>query len=224
MLGKSPANFKDIVGLTFWCLTVIRRAPKRKKPTCAFWECRCSCGNTAIVRAVDLIYGHTKSCGCLRAQKIRSVGRLRKTHGATGTVEHRIWSSMKQRCENPSIPGYENYGGRGIKVCARWRYSLENFIADMGKRPSARHSIDRIDTNGNYEPGNCRWATTKQQARNRRSNRVLEYEGKRATLTDFALEYGISKITLRDRLNRGWSIDRALTVIPGTVGRWTPKT
>jgi hypothetical protein len=224
MLGKSPANFRDLIGLTFWCLTVVRRAPNRKKQTCALWECRCSCGGTTIVRTVDLVYGHTKSCGCLRARVMRSIGEQRTTHGATGTAEHRIWSGIKQRCENPSFRGYKNYGGRGIKICSRWRDSLENFLADMGKRPSARHSIDRIDTNGDYEPDNCRWATMSQQARNRRNNRVLEFAGKRATLTEFALEYGISKITLKDRLNRGWSLDRALTVIPGTVRRWTPKT
>lgn len=120
------------------------------------------------------------------------------------------WDRMKQRCNDPKHVAYARYGGRGIKVCERWGDSFEAFLADMGERPSKAHSLDRIDTDGNYDPGNCRWATPQQQQRNRRNVPKLQAFGRAQTLTDWAEEYGVNKRALRSRLVRGWSLERAL--------------
>lgn len=121
--------------------------------------------------------------------------------------EFGIWSAMKSRCANPKV---KNYGARGITVCERWLESFDNFIADMGKRPSRGHSIDRIDVNGNYEPGNCRWATKFQQARNRRSNRPITVDGRTMLLVEWANEAGLAPAVIAGRLHRGWSPERAV--------------
>jgi hypothetical protein len=136
----------------------------------SYWLCQCDCGGKTTVRSDALLRGQSTSCGCLQAE-----GTLRRTHGESGSwrkglkksIEYSTWQTMIVRCEYPKAKGYERYGGRGIKVCERWRNSFENFLADMGRRPSSKHSIDRIDNDGNYEPGNCRWATDDIQNANR---------------------------------------------------------
>ncbi len=120
---------------------------------------------------------------------------------------------MLTRCENPRCEAYPRYGGRGIEVCKRWQ-TFENFLADMGPRPSADHSIDRIENDGNYEPGNCRWATDAEQNQNTRSNRLLTYAGRTQPLSVWAREFGIRRETVRERLKAGWDVERALTVAP----------
>lgn len=178
--------------------------------------CRCDCGDKRIAVLSELRRGNTKSCGCL-SRELRSiaVGRRSITHGESDCKTHRIWRAMKSRCNNPRVHNYQDYGGRGISVCPQWEKSYEMFIADMGHCPSGA-SIDRIDNDGNYEPGNCRWATRADQNRNRRDNVMLTFAGKTMCLTDWASEIGMNERTLRNRIKHyGWSIKDALTIPVG---------
>lgn len=140
-----------------------------------------------------------------------------KTHGMSHSPEFGVWWAMRKRCENPNTEQFDNYGGRGISVCKRWR-SFGNFIADMGSRPSCGHSIDRIDVNGNYEPDNCRWATKAEQARNRRNNIYATINGETKVLKDWADKLGIAYTTVRYRMKRlGMSAEEALNTPAGTI-------
>lgn len=204
---KSPSNFKNITGETFGRLTVIERRGSNKdwKP---MWLCRCECGNEGVFQGKLLKNGTTKSCGCLR-EELR--GSLNRTHGKSGTSEYNTWCRMVARCENKESSDFSDYGGRGIKVCLRWRNSFSSFIADMGSKPSPLFSIGRINNDGNYEPGNCRWETASQQASNRRSSRMLECNGVSKTITQWSRETGISRRVISYRINKiGWSVFDAL--------------
>lgn len=192
----------DMTGQVLGRLTVVRRAGSTKDGK-ARWDCVCVCGRTLAVEGKSLRTGNTRSCGCLKAE-----GNAFR-HGKCHTPEWVVWCSMRQRCSDPKTKSYVDYGGRGIRVCRRWSEFL-SFFEDMGKRP-AGCSIDRIDTNGNYTPKNCRWATRKQQNRNTRRNRFLVYRAQRRCLSEWcellALEYG----TTLTRLNLGWSVTKAFT-------------
>ena len=171
------------------------------------WLCRCDCGTEKVVSAGHLRSGHTRSCGCLK-------GRNSITHGCAvgGKPElvYGLWSTMKQRCLNPNSDKYKDYGGRGIRVCERW-LKFENFLADMGRPPGSGYSIDRIDNDGDYEPGNCRWATLQEQATNKRNNIMLDWHGERMTLAEAARRAGLNRSTVWRRIRRGWAADRALS-------------
>lgn len=194
----------DRLGQRYGRLLVTERAPnKSATDTNARWKCVCDCGRETVQYGQDLKKGKVISCGCWNDEK-------RYKHGMAKTAIYNIWQHIHQRCENPKDAAYENYGGRGIKVCERWN-SFENFVADMGIRPTG-YSIDRINNDGNYEPSNCRWATTKQQLNNRRNNRVLELNGERKTVAEWADQLGVKYDLIRNRVDRyGWSIERALT-------------
>lgn len=159
------------------------------------WVCKCDCGKTIEVVTNRLTSGHTKSCGCLKAERgadnIAVATERRKTHGMTKTKIFSLWSSMIERCSNPNKDRYAGYGGRGIYVCDRWKV-FENFYADMGERPEG-HSLDRIDNDGPYSPENCRWAPIKTQNRNKQRTRFLVVGGVRKPLMAVADELGISK-------------------------------
>lgn len=157
----------------------------------------------------SLTSGNTTSCGCLHREGLAARNR---THGMSRTPEYEVWQAMIARCHRPGATFYELYGGRGITVCDAWREPFEAFIADVGRRPSAAHEIDRIDNDGNYEPGNVRWATRTQQARNTRRNRVLAHDGRTLTLVEWSAETGIAAELIRARIDRlGWSVSDALS-------------
>lgn len=137
------------------------------------------------------------------------VGATYKTHPS----EYRAWSCMRTRCSNPKFVDWDIYGGRGIRVCARWS-SFANFFEDMGVKPSPKHSLDRKDSNGNYEPDNCRWATPKEQANNCSTNRKVTFNGETLPLPEWAARIGITRESLRDRIDGGWTIEKALTTPP----------
>lgn len=182
---------------------------------CRRVECRCDCGSIEVFRLPALRSGKTQSCGCLALEMAiergHKYGGQTKTHGGTGTAEYQIWLGMKARCLNPNSPGYERYGARGIGVCQRWIDSFPAFLADMGPRPSEVHSIDRYpNQSGNYEPGNCRWATAKEQARNTRGNVILEIDGRCLCVSEWAEELAVSASLIFHRLERGWSAEDAL--------------
>jgi hypothetical protein len=171
---------------------------------------RCECGKTITEHAGALESGHTKSCGCLH----RDLVRIKNTrHGGRGLPVYRIWIAIIERCENPKSTGYHLYGGRGIRVCERWRESFPAFLADMGERPSDRHSIDRVDPNGNYEPANCRWATGSEQAKTKRGARLITYQGEQYTAMGLARELSIPYSAFRSRIRKGESVDQILSAL-----------
>jgi len=175
--------------------------------------CQCECGNILTIRTASLRAMTSLSCGCLQKEV---TSRMSKIHGKVHTAEYNIWTNIAQRCNNPNTAQYHDYGGRGIRVCDRWRepngQGFLNFLEDMGERPSKDLTIDRHpDKNGNYEPGNCRWATRIEQAQNKRNNVMLTYNGRTQCLTDWANELGMRASGIYYRLKAGWPIDKALT-------------
>lgn len=204
--------FKDLTGKRFGRWTVISLAGKRIFPNSYgkhLWNCRCDCGTEKIVQGGNIANGWSLSCGC-------ATGCLSKVEdmGESPAVLHekRIWKAMLDRCLNPKNKRHADYHDRGITVCKRWLESFENFLSDMGKRPTLSHSIDRINNDGNYEPGNCRWATRKEQQRNQCNTIMLTLNGETMNVYDWSERTGISRITLSGRLYRGWTDEEALTI------------
>ena len=198
----------DLVGKKFGRLLVKEQAGRNihKQP---MWRCICDCGELKIVAGFRLRYGKTSSCGCYRRELTKHKALV---HGDHGTPEHRVWEAIKRRCLNKNSTQFKHYGGRGITVCSRWMKSYENFLADMGRKPSPKHSIDRINNNELYSPENCRWVTHTEQMNNTRSNRLLTFRGKTQNLTQWAKEIGIGGSTLHHRIVRAkWPIEMALT-------------
>lgn len=178
----------------------------------AKWECQCDCGKTTIVRGQDLRNGHTTSCGCY-GQAIRSAAgvKARNGHGLSRTPIYWVWRSMIQRCYNHKSTHFKDYGGRGIEVCSRWR-KFDNFLIDMGPIPEGLTLDRHPDNNGNYEPGNCRWATWEEQQNNRRNTVIIEYDNRRLSLSQWARVTGISRHSIRWRIRSGWPLHLALTL------------
>jgi len=202
-MGHPAHNFVDVTGMRFGRLVVLRRCERNSIGGKARWECRCDCGANHEAASDLLKSGKISSCGCLQRELLQSRNHLTKfKHGKTGTQVYRVWVNMKHRCQNPDADCYANYGGRGISVCARWMDSFEAFVADMGPRPRGG-SIDRIDVNGNYEPANCRWASSLEQGRNKRNTRYVEVDGVRGKLPEMAERLGITYSALKNRAARG---------------------
>lgn len=201
---------EDLTGQIFGRLVVIKFygvSPGGNR----LWECKCICGRARVVAGGNLKSGNTSSCGCFRAEKAAIRARQRATHGKSHSIEYALYRGMIGRCANEGAGNYEYYGGRGIKVCARWkgRNGFANFWNDMGPRPSPQHSIERRDTNGPYAPNNCYWATAEEQAQNKRNTRRIELDGTIISLRKACRIRGISYDLVLQRVQRGWSIERA---------------
>lgn len=194
----------SLSGQVFGRLTVIDRAESDKKGNAA-WNCVCACGERRRVLAQSLRSGASRSCGCLNKE---IVSQNTKRHGRSKTLDYKAWHAMIQRCTNPRHEKWRRYGARGISVCDRW-LTFESFIEDMGERPAGM-TIDRIDNDGNYDPGNCRWANQMTQGSNRGNNRRLLIGGTEMTISEAARTHGISLMTVRSRLSAGWTTEDAL--------------
>lgn len=215
IIGEKPFTGQDITGKRFGRLTVVglygfKRSKSRPNQREVVWNCQCDCRKNINVGQSSLCYGNTKSCGCLHLERAYA---FRRTHGQCVNRKPSkiimVWNSMKQRCLNPKNKHYYCYGGAGIHICARWM-KFENFLADMGEPPLGM-SLDRIDNCGHYEPENCRWATSVQQANNKRTNRILEHAGRRMTLAQWARELKLGASVISGRIMLGWPIAEALS-------------
>lgn len=194
---------KDLVGQKFGKLTALQQAGRDKRGE-TLWMCKCECGNVVNVLSSNLRTGHTKSCGCLK-----NVASNYK-HGKAGTPLYKIWANMIQRCNNPDSTYYHRYGARGISVCDRW-LKFENFYADMGENPKG-FCLERIDNDGDYCPGNCKWVSPKEQARNRETSVDITYQGRTQCVSAWEEELGFKHGTLWMRLyTYNWPIEKAMT-------------
>jgi hypothetical protein len=197
----------DLTNKRFGRLVVIKRAENDKKGN-AMWLCKCDCGEIKPINGSRLRMGKTNSCGCLSQEVSKTI---HITHNKSGSKVHNTWLRIKSRCYCSNNIEYSIYGGRGIKVCDRWLESFENFYKDMGEPPTSKHSIDRIDVNGNYEPSNCKWSTMVEQCNNRRTNHYLVFNNEKLTITQWARKLGLPRKTLDNRIKLGWSVEKALT-------------
>lgn len=204
--GSIPAaSTISLTGQRFGRLVVIGEIRGRGAHT--RWLCQCDCGKATTPRATHVKSGASRSCGCV-------VGRWR--HGMASSREYRILEGIVTRCTKTDHHNYAYYGGRGVRVCDRWRFGegdlsgIECFLADIGPAPTKAHTVDRIDVNGNYEPGNCRWATRKEQARNFRRNIWVEYKGERRLLIELCEAVGMNPQVAKNRIERGWSVEDAV--------------
>ena len=209
----------DLCGKRFGKFIVLHSTDKRSHAN-VLWLCQCDCGKTSLLDRGKLLNGNTTSCGCERRRLMQTSHNPSLKHGFA-RVKHKhpiyyIWKEMRARCQNQQTKHYHRYGGRGIKVCDGWKDSFETFLVDMGDRPSSKHSIDRIDGDGNYEPSNCRWATALEQASHRRISQKLtlqqvhEMRGLKSKMesTQIALMFGMSKTATHRILNNKSWIDR----------------
>lgn len=212
----------NLIGSQFGYLTVIgKKRDIRGKCIRVYWLCKCVCGTEKYVLGDTLKIGRSKSCGCKQVEL-----RLNKmnTHLSSNTSEYNIWAGLKSRCLNTNSQSYASYGGRGIKICDEWIESFINFLNDMGKRPSSKHSIDRIDNNGDYCKSNCRWVESIIQANNTRANRIIEYNNISDTLSNWARKLNISRDVLNTRIYKlGWSIDKAFETPVGKRGGYKKR-
>lgn len=202
-----------LIGRKIGRLTVIKKS-EDSSPRKIRYVCLCDCGNTKIISGNNLGIGRTESCGCLWRERVKNNG---VEHGLSRTRIHKVWSGMIERCSLKSAGSYLNYGGRGISVCEEWKNFIKFYEWAMENGYSDDLTLDRIDVNGNYEPGNCRWATHIQQSNNRRNNRFIECNGVIHTEAEWSRMIGGGNGTVSRRLKHGWSIEDAVTVKAGTI-------
>lgn len=208
---KYGPRFKDISGQRFGMLIVVSFAGADKKRG-PLWLCRCDCGIDKYIRYRNLAQG-TRSCGC---NNIKLFIERATSHELSHSPEYQVWHKAKQRCFNPNTKAFKSYGGRGITMCPEWTESFARFYADMGPRP-AGYTLERTDVNGDYESGNCIWASTKAQSRNKRSNTFVTHDGETLCIADWAERLGVSYRTLAERYHKGQSIFVARTGKPSLV-------
>lgn len=206
----------DLTGRTFgrWTVLSYYGVINEKR----YWLCRCSCGTERRVSAAHLKRGKSTNCGCQRKE---TMARNHLTHGMSFTSTYRIWAAMITRCTNKNTHAFPRYGGRGISVCDRWQHDFQNFLDDMGLRPSTKYSIDRIDNDLGYEPSNCRWATATEQARNKRDTHWITAFNERKALIDWIEDPRciVSRMTVERRIKKGMSPEQAMTALPHSGGR-----
>ena len=216
----------ELIGKVFGRLTIISKAGQLTTNAIR-WNATCSCGSTTIVTSNKLSMGHTKSCGCLNSDKrlknLTYRGGGKPTHGYSGndTPEYHTWKSMRGRCNRVTDKSYENYGGRGIGICDEWN-DFQRFFSDMGPKPTPHHSIDRINNNKGYSKDNCRWATSIMQMNNTRRSRLVNYNGKVFTTAEVAKMTGVRSCTIRYRMDKGLSIDEAVSLPLHSVYKLCP--
>lgn len=200
----------DMVGQKYGRLTVTDLVTSHDKHT--RWKAICECGNVKEYKGILLRQGKTKSCGCLQRELVAErMSQSKKTHGLTYTDTWHSWRSMRNRCLTKSHKSYARY--KDVKICDRWLVSFEAFLEDMGERP-AGCTLDRIDNEGPYSPGNCRWATQKTQSRNRRGNAVLTLNGESCTIAEWAEKIGVRRSTISKRLNAyGKTVEECLSPV-----------
>jgi hypothetical protein len=199
-------RFRDLEGQRFNMVAVGRYCGRQGGHT--LWECTCDCGKVYVTSKAVIVNPTNRSCGCHR-DRVR--GKSSITHGMTATAEYEIWCGIKKRCFNSNHRAYKDYGGRGITMLQRWADSFEEFLKDVGPRPLSDSEIDRYpDNNGNYEPGNVRWASPKEQANNRRSSRLITVNGKTKTLTQWGESSGLGWAVIKSRLDHGMPPDLAV--------------
>lgn len=211
----------DVTGERYGRLTAIAFA--RKIGGRRYWSFACDCGNTKEANLAQVRHGKILSCGCIMREHREAFGQANLRHGMSRTPTYKSWLHMVNRCTNSGRDQlWKYYGARGIKVCERWMV-FDNFFADMGERPAGT-TIDRVDVNGHYEPGNCRWATFIEQCNNRRTSRVVTFRGQSMTMAQLAKAFGIPIGTMWYRLENGWTVEDAAT-IEVKVGRnqFTPR-
>lgn len=198
----------DLTNLTFGLLRVLDFAGRDAHGR-ARWHCQCECGGEAVSEAYNLKSGNTTSCGCVHRERVLAASR---THGQKGSPLYQRWKGMKQRTSDPNDKQFADYGGRGIKVCERWM-SFERFAADMGPTFREGLSLERIDVDGDYSPGNCTWITIAEQQRNKRTTIRVTFRGQTKPLVEWCELLGLNPKSVRQRIRRrGWPIERALTV------------
>lgn len=200
------SRFIDLIGQRFGRLAVLARA-ENSRTGHTRWLCRCDCGEPTVIRTDTLRSSVSTSCGCLRKEIYTTHGDAKRNKIAK---EYSAWHHMKDRCLNPTDKAYAYYGGRGIRVCTRWLNSYENFLADMGRCPEGMNSIDRIENDGNYEPGNCKWTTTIQQARNMRSNVWVSFCGTRMIKEDWLQKLNVCRSSWNRQIKKGLTNEQAL--------------
>lgn len=201
-----PGKLIDLTGCVFGRLTVTGRANAQGKPR---WICTCSCGGQTTTTGPNLKRGMARSCGCLR-EEMRRRPKWSEPVSANRS-EYNSWTNARRRCEDPDDRYFHLYGGRGIEMCEAWRNDFSAFLRDMGRKPGPSYSIDRIDNDKGYEPGNCRWATAAEQTKNRRVTRWVVLFGETMTLTEACQKFGLSTSRVRQRLRSGCSDEEAFS-------------